>query len=198
VDLELVAEVDDEGAGEGLDADPVAAVGDLEAGDAALEEQRDEVTVAVRRQTQRARRVRARRVVVDVDDDVAGAEVPLEVVRGEAHALAQQPQQLHAQRPRRRDEPLRRLPEAVGLVGPVGLGVGGDGEGAGEAEAVPPVPLAAGAVGGAGEEAVGLARVLGVEGRLVLRGEAEELLAAGLHVPHRLLRHAVVHHLEEA
>jgi hypothetical protein len=195
VDLELVAKVDDEGAGHGLDADPVAAVRHLEAGDAALEQQRDEVAVAVRRQAQRARRVRARRVVVDVHDHVAGAEVPLEVVRAEAHALAQQPQQLQVQAPRRRDEPLRRLPEAVGLVGPGVPGVGGDGEAAGQAEAVPPVALAAGAVGGAGEEAVGLACVLRVEGHLVLRGEAEELLAARLHVPHHLLRHAVVHHL---
>ncbi|TVU41644.1 hypothetical protein EJB05_15179, partial [Eragrostis curvula] len=41
--LELVSEVDDEGAGHGADVDPfAAAVRDLEAGDVALAEQRDE------------------------------------------------------------------------------------------------------------------------------------------------------------
>ena len=82
------------------------------------------------------------------------------------------------------------------LVWPV-LGVAG-GQGVGEAEAVAPVPLAAGAVCGAGEEAIGPVRVLGVEGRLVRRRQAEELLASRLYVPHRLLRHAVVDHLIEA
>ncbi|KAG2615491.1 hypothetical protein PVAP13_3NG055980 [Panicum virgatum] len=96
-DLELQAEVDDEGVGHGLHPDPVAPVGDLEAGDRAGEEDGDEVPVAVRRQAQRPARVRARRIAVDVEGHAAAADVPLEVVRPEPHALAEQAQYLHGQ-----------------------------------------------------------------------------------------------------
>ncbi|RLM85518.1 uncharacterized protein C2845_PM04G03490 [Panicum miliaceum] len=128
-DLELVAEVDDEGAGHGLDADPVAAVRDLEPRDAPLEEERDEVAVAVWRQAQRPLRVRARRVVVHVHHHVAAAELPVKVVWAEPHPLAQQPQQLHPHGPRRRDERLHRRPEAAGLVGPRVLAAASAGKG---------------------------------------------------------------------
>jgi hypothetical protein len=47
--LELQAEVDDEGVRHGLDLDPLALVGDLEARDRPGEEDGDEVPVAVRR-----------------------------------------------------------------------------------------------------------------------------------------------------
>jgi hypothetical protein len=47
-----------------------------------------------------------------------------------------------------------------------------------------PVPLTTSAVDGDGEEAVGLVSVLDVEGCLVHRGEAEEVLTARLHVSH--------------
>ncbi|TVU41573.1 hypothetical protein EJB05_15102, partial [Eragrostis curvula] len=108
--LELVSEVDDEGAGHGADVDPVAAaVRDLEAGDVALAEQRDEVAVAVRRQAQRPRGVGARRVVVHGHNHGPAAELAVKVVMAEADALAQQPQQLHPQRPRRHQEPLHHL-----------------------------------------------------------------------------------------
>jgi hypothetical protein len=81
--LELEAEVDDEGAGHGLDLDPVAVVDNLEAMYGARVEEGDEVPVAVRRQAEGHAWVRARRVVVDTEDHVAAAEVAVEVVRPE-------------------------------------------------------------------------------------------------------------------
>ena len=85
----------------------------------------------------------------------------------------------------------------LGFVGPVILAVS-HGEGAGEAEAVRPVLVAAGLKGAAGEEPVGLVRVLRVEAHLVLRREPEELRAHRLHVPYRLRRDAVVDHLHKS
>jgi hypothetical protein len=108
--LKLAAEVDDEGVGRRLHLDPVALVGDLEAGDHAREEQGEEVPVAVGRQAERRARVRARRVVVDVEDHVAAADVPLQVVVPESQTLAQQPQYLHPHASRLHGEPLDNLP----------------------------------------------------------------------------------------
>jgi hypothetical protein len=194
--LELLAEVDDQGIGHGLNVDPVAIVGELEAGDDhAREEQGDEVPVAVRRQAERRARVGARRVVVDAVDQVAAADVALEVSGAKPHAVAQEAQQLHPCASRRRRELLDELPEPRGLAR-ASLRAVADGEGAGEVEAVPPVLDAAGVVGAAGEEPVGPAAVLRVEVCLVRRRQPEELLAHGLHVADRQIRDAVVDHLQ--
>jgi hypothetical protein len=87
-DLELLAEVDYEGVGHGLDLDPFALVRDVEAVDLAWEQEGDEVPVAVRRQAERLVGVGARRVVVDVEDNVAVANVAVEVVGSKPHAFA--------------------------------------------------------------------------------------------------------------
>jgi hypothetical protein len=63
-DLQLLAEVDDEGVAHGLDLEPLALVRNVEAVDLAGEEEGDEVPVAVRRQAERLVGVGARRVVV--------------------------------------------------------------------------------------------------------------------------------------
>ena len=191
----MASEVDDEGAGDGVNLDPVAIVGDLEATDHAGEEQGEEVAVAVRREAERGGRVGAGRVVVDVEHDVAAADVAVEVVRAEAQALAEEAEDVHPEPARLRREPLDDLPEPGRLVGPAAGAVADVREGAGEAEAVAPVLLGARVEHGAGVDPRRLPRVLGVEPGLVLRRQREELLAHRLHVPHRLQGHAVVHHL---
>lgn len=92
--LELQAEIELQGVWHGLDLDPVSLVGDLEARDHARKENGDEIPVAVRRQTQRPARVRARREVVDIIRHAA-ADDPDEEVWPEAQALAQHAQDLH-------------------------------------------------------------------------------------------------------
>jgi hypothetical protein len=47
--LECEAKVDDQGIGQGIDIDPFAIVGELQAGDRAREEEGEEVAVAVGR-----------------------------------------------------------------------------------------------------------------------------------------------------
>ena len=116
MDLELLAEVDDQGTRHGLNFDPLSLVGDVEAIDGAGEEQGDEVPVAMRRQAERLLRVGARRVVVDVEDDVAGADVALEVVRPDPHGLGQQLQQLHPHSSRQGGEVLDDTPQPLGRV----------------------------------------------------------------------------------
>ena len=86
------------------------------------------------------------------------------------------------------------LPEPARLVRPV-HGAITDGEVIGKADAVPPVPLAAGPVGGAGEKPSPLGYILRAELHLVRCRQPEELLAHLRHVLHRLLEDAVVDHL---
>jgi len=151
--------------------------------------------VAVRRQTQRPARVRARREVVDIIRHAA-ADVPDEVVWPEAQALAQHVQDLHGHTSCQRGVVPNNLPEPLWLVGPV-LGIAG-GQGVDEFEGVHPAAFVKGLEVDAAIEPVGLAFVFRVELHLVRRRHLVELVAHRVHVPHHLLGDAMVHHLEEA
>lgn len=99
--LKKVSDVDDEGAGDGLDGDPAGALHELQAADVVLAEHGEEVAVGVRDQAEGvvrwegARRVavqpeEARRVVAPLRESLAGG-VAQEALRQHARQRPGQP-----------------------------------------------------------------------------------------------------------
>ena len=77
--LQLVADVDDQRVGHGVDGHPAAVALHLQAGDAVLEQERDGIGVLVPRQPVGELRLRARRVAVEHDLRVPRCQLPQQV-----------------------------------------------------------------------------------------------------------------------